>query len=196
MKKKIILSTNILIIGLLLSTYASAGSKITYHEEPTGVVSDEVYRIRIDWSDIVKTPSWMPGENDEPPFGLKQAVQNAKDYVQQNLSQFSNSFVKSVTLNCFYSSIDGCKDKWFYLVSFNNFNSKNTEHPYLFESTANKKDISIIVMMDGNVPDVLVEKRTQPRDVYTIIPADRPTSGPRAINTPIPATTGSSHIEN
>lgn len=193
MKKMIVIGITVSIICLLLATYTCAETKNCYHEESAGSNSDEVYRIRIAWSDIEKAPTWIPG-GDEPPFGIKQAAQNAKDYVQQNLSQFSNSFIKSVTLNCI-NTLEGCKDKWYYLITLKNFNTKNPDKPYLIQYTEIKSDISIIVLMDGNVPEVLVEKRTQPRDVYTTTPAPT-TPGPRVINSPIPAAQGSRHMEN
>lgn len=161
MNKLLFITIALMYIFLVQPVIAIAETMITFNESPLNASAGEIYAIRISSSEMERNPSWMPENGEEPPLGVKQAVQNAKSYVQEKLSYFANSFPTDVALRCFYT-VDGCKDKWYYAVRLNNFVSNDPQKPYLLVYTGKIESITILVMMDGSVPELRAEQGNQP----------------------------------
>jgi len=167
--------------------FASTEMVISFNEKPVDSTDDVIYRIRISAAEMEKNTSWMADKGEDPPLKVLQAIQNASAYAQQNLSYFVNSLPSDVSLRCFYTS-EGCKDKWYYAVRLDNFQTNDSEKPRLFRYTGKTEHITILVLMDGSVPELRIEPRIQ-NVSYTTQP-NVPDSQPRQLSNPMPAING------
>lgn len=103
-----------------------------------------VYQNIINEKYVLSMPSWSL-EEGEPPLSMQKAVESARNYVRTFLPEYDDSIIASVKLHPLISPYY-FKDKWCYYVTFERANEPKTQ-------------ISILVMMDGTIPEMELAKK-------------------------------------
>jgi hypothetical protein len=140
MKIRNIINSLILVCTLFVSLSALAEDSIRFNTWSLGSGVGELYENRINFSDLMKLPSFNP-EEGSPPIDPQKALAIAREYLKKKHAKFANSVVAGVNLTQFVMP-RYFKDKWYYIIIFENNIPVIKRYP---------ESINVVVMMDGSV---------------------------------------------
>lgn len=144
----------IIIISLLINMLPSfVYAEIVYTIDKQEKYNDKSknYLAVVSKKEIVDSPSFRV-DVDEPPLGVKQAIENAKTYILSKIPDFTNPEVLDVFMFPFRHDND-IKDKWYYTINFaNKMQLPNKIEPFGFDG--NMECLRITVLMNSKVVEL------------------------------------------